>query len=148
MIIRINNAEVYQPTAAGQQDVLVAGALVAAIGNDLGIAGDLVAQVDATGCLVVPGFVDSLAHIIGGGGEGGFRTRTSEMNVADPIRAGVTTLVGVLGTDAVTRTLTNLLAKARAFDEEGLTCYCHTGSYQIPARTLFQRCDGRFGVSR
>lgn len=137
MIIRINNAEVYQPTAAGQQDVLVAGALVAAIGNDLGIAGELVAQVDASGCILVPGFVDSLAHIIGGGGEGGFRTRTSEMNVADPIRAGVTTLVGVLGTDAVTRTLTNLLAKARAFDEEGLTCYCHTGSYQIPARTLF-----------
>ncbi len=92
--------------------------------------------VDATDCYVVPGLVDSLAHIIGGGGEGGFRSRTSELKVTDAIEAGVTTLVGVLGTDAVTRTLTNLLAKAHALDEEGLTCYCHTGSYQVPAYTL------------
>lgn len=136
MITRIVNGICYSPEPLGQTDVLVAGQQIAALGEQATLQGDIVQTVDASDCWVVPGLVDSLAHIIGGGGEGGFRSRTSELKVADAIAAGVTTLVGVLGTDAITRTLTNLLAKAHALDEEGLTCYCHTGSYQVPAYTL------------
>jgi beta-aspartyl-dipeptidase (metallo-type) len=137
MITLIRNAEIYAPAELGSQQLLVAGNRIAAIASDISLQGEAVQVLDASGCLLVPGFVDSLAHIIGGGGEGGFGTRTSELNPADAMRAGVTTLVGVLGTDAITRTLTNLLAKAAALNEAGLSCYCYTGSYQIPARTLF-----------
>ena len=136
MITRIVNGICYSPEPLGQTNLLVAGRQIAALGTQAELSGDIVQTVDASDCYVVPGLVDSLAHIIGGGGEGGFRSRTSELKVTDAIEAGVTTLVGVLGTDAVTRTLTNLLAKAHALDEEGLTCYCHTGSYQVPAYTL------------
>ena len=136
MITRIVNGICYSPEPLGQTNLLVAGRQIAAVGAQAELEGDIVQTVDASDCYVVPGLVDSLAHIIGGGGEGGFRSRTSELKVTDAIEAGVTTLVGVLGTDAVTRTLTNLLAKAHALDEEGLTCYCHTGSYQVPAYTL------------
>jgi len=136
MITRIVNGICYSPEPLGQTNLLVAGRQIAALGAQAELEGDIVQTVDASDCYVVPGLVDSLAHIIGGGGEGGFRSRTSELKVTDAIEAGVTTLVGVLGTDAVTRTLTNLLAKAHALDEEGLTCYCHTGSYQVPAYTL------------
>lgn len=136
MITRIINGICYSPEPLGQTNLLVAGRQIAALGTQAELSGDIVQTVDASDCYVVPGLVDSLAHIIGGGGEGGFRSRTSELKVTDAIEAGVTTLVGVLGTDAVTRTLTNLLAKAHALDEEGLTCYCHTGSYQVPAYTL------------
>jgi beta-aspartyl-dipeptidase (metallo-type) len=136
MLTQIIGGTCYNPEPLGQQDVWVAGQSVMAVGKQ-DLHGSLVQQVDAADCYVVPGLVDSLAHIIGGGGEGGFRTRTTELKTADAIAAGVTTLVGVLGTDAITRTLTNLLAKAQALNEEGLTCYCHTGSYQIPAKTLF-----------
>lgn len=136
MITRIVNGICYSPEPLGHTNLLVAGHQIAALGSRAELSGDIVQTVDASDCYVVPGLVDSLAHIIGGGGEGGFRSRTSELKVTDAIEAGVTTLVGVLGTDAVTRTLTNLLAKAHALDEEGLTCYCHTGSYQVPAYTL------------
>lgn len=136
MITRIVNGICYSPEPLGQTNLLVAGRQIAALGEQAELEGSIVKTVDASDCYVVPGLVDSLAHIIGGGGEGGFRSRTSELKVTDAIEAGVTTLVGVLGTDAVTRTLTNLLAKAHALDEEGLTCYCHTGSYQVPAYTL------------
>ncbi|CAI3804959.1 beta-aspartyl-peptidase [Rheinheimera sp. MM224] len=136
MITRIVNGICYSPEPLGQTNLLVAGRQIAALGEQAELEGSIVQTVDASDCYVVPGLVDSLAHIIGGGGEGGFRSRTSELKVTDAIEAGVTTLVGVLGTDAVTRTLTNLLAKAHALDEEGLTCYCHTGSYQVPAYTL------------
>ncbi len=138
MLTLIKNAQVYAPERLGVNDVLMAGTKIAAVGQHIDIHGSVVDVIDASDKIVVPGFVDSLVHIIGGGGEGGFRTRTPELNVQDAIRAGVTTLIGVLGTDAVTRTLTNLLAKAHAIEEEGLTCFCHTGSYQIPVRTLMR----------
>lgn len=136
MLTLIQHAKVYSPTALGQVDVLVTGASIAAVGKPT-LHGDAVEVLDASGCLVIPGLVDSLAHITGGGGEGGYRTRTQELFADDAFAAGVTTLVGVLGTDSITRSLPNLLAKARGLTEEGLTVYCHTGSYQIPVRTLF-----------
>ena len=59
------------------------------------------------------------------------------MQLTDATLGGVTTAIGVLGTDATTRTLTNLLAKAHALEAEGISTYCYTGSYQVPCRTLF-----------
>lgn len=135
MLTLIQHATVYSPAALGQVDVLVTGAAIAAVGQPQ-LQGAALEVVDASGCLLIPGLIDSLAHITGGGGEGGYRTRTPELNAADAFAAGVTTLVGVLGTDSITRSLPNLLAKARGLAEEGLTLYCYTGSYQIPVRTL------------
>lgn len=137
MITLIQHAEIFSPQALGVSALLVSGCRIAKIDKTIDIHGIDVQQLDASGCYLVPGLVDSLAHIIGGGGEGGYRTRTPELNARDAFKSGVTTLVGVLGTDSITRTLTNLLAKAHALTEEGLSCYCHTGSYQIPVRTLF-----------
>ena len=80
--------------------------------------------------------IDAHVHILGGGGEGGYRTRTPEIMLSDIICGGVTTVVGCLGTDGTTRTMTNLIAKARGLEEEGITAYIYTGSYQVPVRTL------------
>lgn len=135
------NAHVLAPTDLGLVDVLVAANKIVAIGTDLSAGIDSAHQlpleiIDATGFYLTPGFVDSLVHFIGGGGEGGFASRTPEMQLTDATLGGVTTAIGVLGTDATTRTLTNLLAKAHALESEGITTYCYTGSYQVPCRTL------------
>ena len=68
----------------------------------------------------VPGFIDSHEHILGGGGEGGFHTRTPEASLGDLIRNGITTVVGCIGTDGVGRDMTALLAKAHALDNAGI----------------------------
>jgi len=132
------NAHIISPQDSGVMDVLVAGHQIAALGIDLetGNSNLPVEVIDANDCYLVPGFVDSLVHFIGGGGEGGFASRTPEMQLTNATLGGVTTAIGVLGTDATTRTLTNLLAKAHALEAEGITTYCHTGSYEIPCRTL------------
>lgn len=132
------NAHVFSPDDLGTMDVLVAGSQIAALqpGFDSGSSNLPVEVIDASDCYLVPGFVDSLVHFIGGGGEGGFASRTPEMQLTDATLGGVTTAIGVLGTDATTRTLTNLLAKAHALETEGISTYCHTGSYEIPCRTL------------
>jgi beta-aspartyl-dipeptidase (metallo-type) len=132
------NAHVLAPEDLGVLDVLIAANKIVAIGKDLNTGnGNLpIEMIDASGFYLTPGFVDSLVHFIGGGGEGGFATRTPEMQLTDATLGGVTTAIGVLGTDATTRTLTNLLAKAHALEIEGISTYCHTGSYQVPCRTI------------
>jgi hypothetical protein len=50
--------------------------------------------------------------------------------------AGVTTLVGLLGTDSVTRSLENLLQTLMGLDANGLTTYMFTGSYHVPVVTI------------
>lgn len=137
-ILLFKNAELMAPKPLGRQDLVVAGQRIAAIGTDFNLSGSNlpVTVIDCADYYLTPGFVDSLVHFIGGGGEGGFATRTPEMQLTDATLGGVTTAIGVLGTDATTRTLTNLLAKAYALESEGISTYCHTGSYQIPCRTL------------
>jgi len=50
--------------------------------------------------------------------------------------AGVTTAVGCLGTDGVTRSMISLLAKAKGLDEEGLNTFIYSGSYRVPIVTI------------
>lgn len=133
----IKNVRIYAPHPIGSGDVLTGGGKILKVAKDLPAESAYgIRVIDGTGRILLPGLIDSHVHIAGGGGEGGARTRTPEIQLTDIIRGGVTTLVGVLGTDGCTRTMTNLLAKARGLEEEGITAYVYTGSYRIPVRTL------------
>lgn len=138
MITIIRNADVYKPEHAGVMDVLLIGGKIAAIGYNIKIDSNSVdiIEINADGKMLTPGFIDSHVHIMGGGGEGGFSTRTPEATLSSITTAGVTTVVGCLGTDGVTRDMVSLLAKARGLDEEGITTYIYTGSYRIPLKTI------------
>jgi len=133
----IKNAQVFSPVPLGQKDVLIAANKIIAIEDDLShMANDLTEVINASGQILTPGFVDSLVHITGGGGEGGYTTRTPEMHINEAFIGGVTTVIGVLGTDAETRSLENLLAKAYGLEEQGLSVFCYTGSYHYPMVTI------------
>ena len=137
-MLLIKNARLFNPLPQGSRDVLIAGNQVLAIEDNIPehhlLPGATV--IEASDKYLLPGFVDSLVHITGGGGEGGFHTRTPAMDFSDATTAGITTLVGALGTDSTTRSLPDLIAKARALTTEGISCYCHTGSYQVPVTTI------------
>jgi beta-aspartyl-dipeptidase (metallo-type) len=85
---------------------------------------------------VTPGLIDLHVHLLGGGGEGGPRTRTPEITLSKITHAGVTTVVGCLGTDDVSRRPETLLAKAMQLEEEGISTYIYCGSYQFPLATI------------
>ncbi len=64
---------VFTPTDLGRRDVLVAGERILAVEKYLAppSSWSLVKRIDAHGFLLLPGLVDSHAHPLGGGGDGG-----------------------------------------------------------------------------
>ena len=138
MIRLLRNAEVYAPEPRGLQDLLIAGERIVWIGPELPPLPDQLAaeEIDLGGRRAIPGLVDGHAHLTGGGGEAGPHTRVPPLPLHAFTTSGVTTAVGVLGTDDVTRSTAELVATARGLTELGLTAFCHTGGYHLPPRTL------------
>ncbi|MGU5698070.1 beta-aspartyl-peptidase [Aeromonas allosaccharophila] len=137
MLTLIEGAEIFSPTHLGQQDLLVADGRIAWMGKGLTVPANWpLNRVDGRGSYLVPGLVDPLAHITGGGGEGGFAFRTPELAASEALKAGVTTLVAALGTDSLTRTPTQVLGKVREFRAAGVSAFMYTGSYHLPVKTL------------
>ncbi|MCH4888523.1 beta-aspartyl-peptidase [Acidaminobacter sp. JC074] len=135
-MILLKNGYVYSPEKIGVKDILLAGNKIVAIEDKIDLEGLDVEVLDCSQKNILPGFIDSHVHIMGGGGEGSFKTRTPEIQLSDITTAGVTTVVGCIGTDGTTRSMKALLAKAYALEEEGISTYVYTGSYEVPVKTL------------
>ncbi len=134
----IRGGEVFSPTPMGEKDLLILADKVAAVSEqgEIDITGIPVLEVNASNKIVIPGLIDTHAHLLGGGGEGGPATRAPEIIIEDIISSGVTTVIGCLGTDGITRHMESLLAKARGLETEGITTYIFSGSYQFPVVTI------------
>ena len=134
----IRNAEVYAPESLGRRDLLLGGGKVLWIGTD---APDLPAAfgaqvLDLGGRRLLPGLIDGHVHVTGGGGEAGFASRVPAPTLSRYTRSGVTTVVGLLGTDDVARGTRELLAHVNALREEGLSAWGYAGGYHLPPATL------------
>lgn len=134
----IRSAEVYAPEPLGRKDVLIGFGKILKIGDRLAeeYGGLEVEVLDADGCILTPGFVDQHVHVIGAGGEAGFFSRTPEMQVSAIVRHGITTVVGLHGTDGTARNIEALYAKVCALEQEGITARMLTGSFEMPSATL------------
>ncbi|MEG2918427.1 MAG: beta-aspartyl-peptidase [Clostridium sp.] len=134
----IKGGKVYSPEYLGVKDILIVGDKIVKIAENIDTSNSIldIEVIDAEEKIVVPGFIDQHVHIIGGGGEAGFHSRTPEVMLSKIIEAGITTVVGLLGTDGCTRQVESLLAKAKGLETEGISTYIHTGSYEIPSVTL------------
>jgi beta-aspartyl-dipeptidase (metallo-type) len=136
-IALLRNAELYDPEPRGRRHLLVAGERVVWIGRDvprLDAALD-VEEVDLGGRRVIPGLVDCHVHLTGGGGESGPGSRVPPMPLSRLTLGGVTTAVGVLGTDDAVRTTAELVTAARGLIAQGLSAWCYTGGYHVPPVT-------------
>jgi len=134
-MLQIKNAHVYAPQDKGIQDVWIAGGKIEAVSKTLPII-DGIDCIDATGKILTPGLIDRHVHITGGGGEGGFCTQAPAVTASRLIHGGLTTVVGLLGTDGITRSVENLVAKAKGLKDQGISVYCMTGAYGYPSITI------------
>jgi beta-aspartyl-dipeptidase (metallo-type) len=138
LLTLLRNANVFAPEPLGQRDLLIANGAIEAIAPALaalpaGIAHD---EMDLQGALLAPGLIDAHVHVTGGGGESGPSSRVPPISLGALARAGITTVVGVLGTDGTTRTVASLVARTLGLRDEGLSAWCYTGNYMVPVPTL------------
>lgn len=133
----LSNARVFAPEDLGIRHVLIGGGRILGLSDqkDMLLAAGAT-EYDLGGARLIPGFIDGHAHVTGGGGESGFKTRVPPVPLGHFTTAGVTSVVGVLGTDDTTRDTRSLLAQTLALREEGIGAWCHTGGYHVPPVTL------------
>ncbi|HEY0350518.1 MAG TPA: beta-aspartyl-peptidase [Gemmatimonadales bacterium] len=134
----LRNAVLYTPGPIGPANLLIAGDKIAWIGRDVPRlpAALEVGERDLEGRRVIPGLIDSHVHLTGGGGEAGPHTRVAPLALSRLTCGGVTTAIGVLGTDDTVRTTAELVTVARGLIAEGLSAYCYTGGYHVPPITV------------
>ncbi len=127
----------YTPAPVDETDILIADGRIAALGRDLAVPEKWpVTLIEAPELTAVPAFIDQHVHVTGGGGEGGCGTRCPEITAHEIVSMGIATVVGVLGTDSISRTPADLLAKVRGLRAEGVCAYMYTGAYRVPPPTL------------
>ena len=137
----IKNVKVYAPEPSGARDIFILGGKVVKVA-EAGTAENFnslpfsVKTINGGGLIAVPGIVDGHVHFNGAGGEGGPLYRTPPTGLSELTGAGITTAVGLLGTDGFTRSLRDLLMKARSLSAEGITAKIYTGAYQLPGPCL------------
>ena len=137
MTTLLSNCELYDPTPRGRAHLLVAGETIVWAGAQRPAlpAGLGVDEVDLEGRRVIPGLIDGHVHLTGGGGEAGPHTRVPPVALSRITAGGVTTAIGVLGTDDTVRTTAELVVVARGLIREGLSVRCYTGGYHVPLTT-------------
>jgi beta-aspartyl-dipeptidase (metallo-type) len=142
MLTLIEGGDVYAPEHLGEASILLVDGKVGMVGRvdraaveSVGLDVD---YIDASGCIVSPGFIDPHQHLLGGSGESGFATQTPEIHLSEIIRAGITTVVGTLGVDSTMKTMSGLLAKVKALKEEGLSAYLWSGGYSVPPASIMK----------
>lgn len=136
MMKLIKNVHLFTPEDEGIKDILICFDKIMKIDKNISIELDDLETIDGSNLIAVPGYIDQHVHITGGGGEGGMHTRVPEVMFSDLVKNGITTVVGLLGTDSVTRNVESLLAKTKALNEEGITAYMLTGAYEFPSPTI------------
>lgn len=135
-MILIQNIDVYAPEPLGKKDVFIAGGRIEYAGEEFQAPPEICTIIDGSGKILIPGLIDSHVHVTGGGGEGGMTTRADSLPFTALLKGGVTTVLGMLGTDGTTRSIEELLAKIKGINELGLTAFGLTGSYEYPPVTL------------
>jgi beta-aspartyl-dipeptidase (metallo-type) len=136
-MLLIRNATVYAPESLGKKELLIGGNAILAISDKIDIPAGLdIETADANGLIVVPGLIDNHVHIAGAGGEGGPSTRTPELALSCMFAGGVTTVIGCLGTDGLTRSVESVLMKAKSLRQEGASAWIWTGAYQVPTPSI------------
>lgn len=138
MITLLKGLECYGPHYMGKNDILLVGGKIGRIqsASEWTYNPIIDSVMECDGLLAFPGLIDQHVHIIGGGGEQSFPSRVGEIDIHEILNAGVTSLVGLLGTDDRTKSLESLYAKAKSLDHQGITTFLYTGSYSVPAVTF------------
>jgi len=103
-LLLIKNGDIYSPEHRGKKDILVIYDKIVSIDQDISTSAldginRNIKVIDASKGIIIPGYIDQHVHFNGAGGEGGPQYRTPPVLFSDFVKAGITSVIGVLGTD-------------------------------------------------
>jgi len=134
-MLLISDINLYDPEFKGKKDILIGHNSILAIHDRISLK-DInyldIEHINGSGKFLIPGLIDSHIHIAGAGGEGGPASRTPEIQLSEILKGGITSVVGCLGTDGITKDVREVLMKAKGLREEGISAWIYTGAYQVP----------------
>ena len=104
----------------GVKDVLISDSKIEKIDDHIELSYPI-ETIDGTGCILTPGLIDRHVHITGGGGEAGFVSRARPIDVQEILDAGITTVIGLLGTDGYTRSTKRIICESERTHTERCT---------------------------
>jgi beta-aspartyl-dipeptidase (metallo-type) len=135
MVKVLKNLEIYTPHQLEKKHLLIANGMIEDIFEEENKYKCIPTE-EMKGMYAFPGFIDGHVHVIGGGGEAGFTSRVEEIKTKKLLKCGVTGVIGLLGTDSITRSLNSLFAKVMALRKDGIDAYMLSGSYSYPVKTI------------
>ena len=141
MMKLLKHLDLYTPAHLGKKDILIAEGKILKIEDSIDIQGVDAEVIEYKNHKALPGFIDNHVHIIGGGGENGPASSIPEIHIDDLTQAGITTVIGLLGTDGITKNMKNLISKTKALNHQGMSAYALSGSYQVPVKTLLSSIE-------
>jgi beta-aspartyl-dipeptidase (metallo-type) len=137
MLQLLLNADLYAPRALGHRHLVTAGGRIVWIGAEVPeLRGVPVERTDLEGRRVIPGLVEGHVHVTGGGGEAGPESRLPPLAPGDFITAGITSVIGLLGTDDAIHTAAGLVTTTLGLRRSGLSAWCLIGGYHLPPATV------------
>ena len=133
MLTLFKNAQVYAPQYLGKKDILTGGKTILAIADHIeppiGVEVQILIVPDYGLC---PGLSTHMFILPVAAAKAARISRMPELQMSMMIEAGVTTVIGCLGTDGITRTVESVLMKVKTLRRK----VCRHGC--IPALTRFR----------
>ena len=143
-MLLVKNAKVYAPEYLGVKDILIAGGRIERIADHLPEY-EGCEVIDGTGKIVTPGIIDRHVHVTGGGGEGSFHTQAPQVQLSSLIKGGVTTVLGLLGTDGISRSVES---KGKSVKRRGNFRLCDLRSLWLSEYNRDRKCQQGHHVYR
>lgn len=132
MLTLLKSCELFSPKPAGLCDILLGGTKILAIGKQLfpqeGIETKIV---NCSGYKVFPGLIDPVCFICGDGNENGSGTKyETEAFASGAKQAGISTMIGTLGWNDITRDPGTILKRLKRLEAYNLNAKAYTGGFR------------------
>lgn len=132
MLTLLKSCELYSPEKEEICDILLGGNRILAIGKELFPQKGLITEiVNCSGYKVFPGLIDPLCFPCGDGNDHGREMLFQPTLFADSAKlAGVSSLIGTLGWNDITRSPDTLLRKTKELCGKQIKAYTYTGGFR------------------
>ncbi|MDD3009834.1 MAG: hypothetical protein PHU97_00765 [Bacteroidales bacterium] len=141
MLTLLKSCEIYAPDYLGIGDILLGGTKILAIKKEIHPpAGMETELINCSGYMVFPGLIDPVCFFCGNGADEEEQRQNNASDFAEAaFVSGVSSVIGTLGWNDITRSAGELLQKTKQLNFSGLNTGAYTGGFRGNSCIFLQR---------